>query len=212
VTNPRSEPADDPSRPGLAEGRLLQRFDFKVGELAYTSTIVESDWVPPDHLITAALAFVVEGDRLLLARIRARAGRCLSSVAKAGSGSSVGGAAQWAAHLRTCWPPGLEPNSPTVSKRARARIARGSTRRPRLVARDTAGAGATVWRCGRPGSLGRWPSSRSVRRPEPPSGGARDARRAPPPRSDRCPPVSGVATKRKTAASSGLHGHVRHCL
>lgn len=53
-------------------GRVIGNYDFTIGDLEYTSNFVLSSWMPPKRLISAALAFVFEGERLLLASIKAR--------------------------------------------------------------------------------------------------------------------------------------------
>jgi ADP-ribose pyrophosphatase YjhB (NUDIX family) len=54
------------------EGRVLQEFAFEHDGRRTSSWFVESDWLPPRALTTAALAFVFQGDALLLAAIAGR--------------------------------------------------------------------------------------------------------------------------------------------
>ena len=54
-------------------GRLLQQFDFEHAGRRTSTWFIESDWLPPRHLTTAALGFVFEGESLLLASIAGRA-------------------------------------------------------------------------------------------------------------------------------------------
>ena len=55
------------------EGRVLQEFDFEHDGRQISSRFIESTWLPPRALTTAALAFVFGGESLLLARITGRA-------------------------------------------------------------------------------------------------------------------------------------------
>lgn len=53
-------------------GQILQQFDFEYEGRRTQTWFVESEEMPPAHLITAALGFIFDGDSLLLARIEGR--------------------------------------------------------------------------------------------------------------------------------------------
>lgn len=72
---PRREaraPGIQPPAAAPMRGRVLQEFDFEHAGRRTSTWFVESDWLPPSALTTAALGFVFEGESLLLARIAGR--------------------------------------------------------------------------------------------------------------------------------------------
>lgn len=54
------------------QGRVLQEFNFEYAGRRTSTCFIESEWLPPRELTTAALGFVFEGELLLLARITGR--------------------------------------------------------------------------------------------------------------------------------------------
>lgn len=53
-------------------GQILQQFDFESEGRRTRTWFVQSEEMPPRHLVTAALGFIVAGESLLLARIAGR--------------------------------------------------------------------------------------------------------------------------------------------
>lgn len=51
---------------------MLQEFNFEYAGRRTSTWFIESDWLPPAALTTAALGFVFQGESLLLARITGR--------------------------------------------------------------------------------------------------------------------------------------------